>query len=444
VSESCITKGGGASAAPHGQTATAGHVDTGTFANCFLGWFINEAQARLAVLRRSAMFRGALVAAAVVSSPSVAHSSNRALQEDDVTATGVCADLDSNSVVDVNDLLIMLGAFGASTAGDINGDVATDVNDLLLLLGQFGSTCSSEAFRVCAPIWSGEDHACRGDHSYAGALYDGSVDSHVECQALCQADLACTGGSFFSGDTGTEQWNGAMQVAFSDGCYLFGAAGSWPGFDVCPEHWSIYSNPAVQSFECTHVNDAEVVYPYMQTLPQPPSCGEGYYVNAEWAREPPDWFHRSIVSGIIHREFGTNVIEYPVPFAWPCWLCQPGSYAGAGGCTSDNWFHGNMNFNEGWGRPTPTASEPCCVLCPVNTYDDDADSRTPCVACPAGKHTEMVGSVQCVNDACPTGQCGVAPLFTASPNSGVQCAASTATNCVRATVHRPAPHAHAH
>lgn len=339
----------------------------------------------------------------------------------------VCADLSTDGAVDVTDLLIMLGAFGSSTLGDIDGDGLSDVTDLLVLLGQFGSLCSSSP-RVCAPVWSGADHACRGDHSYVGAHFDGTVNNVAECQALCQADAACTGGSYFAGDSGTVQWNGELQVAFNDGCHLFGAAGSWPSFDVCPEHWSIYTNPAVQSFECSRTPHASVVYPYMENPPQTPSCGEGFYVNAEWARNPPDWFHRSIVSGIIHRDFGSTIIEYPVPFAWPCWLCQPGSFPGTG-CASAAWYHGDLNFNAGWGRPTPTTQEPCCVKCALNTYDDDLDSTTPCVACPAGKHTKAIGSAQCAMDACPAGQCGVAPLYTATPNSGVQCAASTAANC---------------
>ena len=62
-----------------------------------------------------------------------ADSARRRLQAD------VCADLDASGMVDVTDLLAMLGAFGTNADGDTNGDGATDVTDLLSLLAAFGS-----------------------------------------------------------------------------------------------------------------------------------------------------------------------------------------------------------------------------------------------------------------------------------------------------------------
>ena len=52
-------------------------------------------------------------------------------------------DVTGDMVVDVNDLLTLLGAFGQSgeSSADIDGDMAVDVNDLLGLLGAFGRTC---------------------------------------------------------------------------------------------------------------------------------------------------------------------------------------------------------------------------------------------------------------------------------------------------------------
>jgi hypothetical protein len=47
------------------------------------------------------------------------------------------ADLDGNCVVDVNDLLIVLGEWG-NPGGDITGDGTTDVDDLLALLAAWG------------------------------------------------------------------------------------------------------------------------------------------------------------------------------------------------------------------------------------------------------------------------------------------------------------------
>jgi hypothetical protein len=48
------------------------------------------------------------------------------------------ADLDGNGVVDVTDLLLLLGAWGTPDA-DITGDGITAVEDLLALLGAWGA-----------------------------------------------------------------------------------------------------------------------------------------------------------------------------------------------------------------------------------------------------------------------------------------------------------------
>ena len=52
-------------------------------------------------------------------------------------------DLDASGVVDLDDLLTVLGAFGDSDAGDANGDGATDLADLLLVLSVFGTSYAS-------------------------------------------------------------------------------------------------------------------------------------------------------------------------------------------------------------------------------------------------------------------------------------------------------------
>jgi hypothetical protein len=56
---------------------------------------------------------------------------------------GVPGDLNDDGVVDVFDLLILLGEWGpcgnpADCAADLNGDGAVDVFDLLMLLGHWG------------------------------------------------------------------------------------------------------------------------------------------------------------------------------------------------------------------------------------------------------------------------------------------------------------------
>ena len=156
-----------------------------------------------------------------------------------------CPDLNSDGEVNVSDCLLALSAFGGGTGGDIDGDGDTDVADILVLLGGFGRSCASEP-RTCNPPFAGADHPCRGDHSYVGAVFVNAASSAAACQAACLADVGCTGGSFFDGDQGTEQWRGMPRQAIqADGCHLYGAAGAWAHFHVCPEHWSIYSNPAV-------------------------------------------------------------------------------------------------------------------------------------------------------------------------------------------------------
>ena len=59
-------------------------------------------------------------------------------------AESVQGDINGDSIVDVADLLLLLGSYGSTAPEavvcDINTDGAIDVNDLLLLLGNYGST----------------------------------------------------------------------------------------------------------------------------------------------------------------------------------------------------------------------------------------------------------------------------------------------------------------
>eukprot|EP01043_Picozoa_sp_COSAG02_P028917 COSAG02_NODE_1776_length_10963_cov_3.430136_3_plen_553_part_00 len=61
----------------------------------------------------------------------------------DAPTSAVVGDINGDMIVDVNDLLLLLGSYGStSTAAlrnDVNGDGSIDVNDLLLLLGNFGN-----------------------------------------------------------------------------------------------------------------------------------------------------------------------------------------------------------------------------------------------------------------------------------------------------------------
>jgi hypothetical protein len=57
------------------------------------------------------------------------------------TYMGPClSDLDGADGIGVNDLLLLLNAWGTG-AGDIQGDGRTDVDDILLIIGGWGS-CS--------------------------------------------------------------------------------------------------------------------------------------------------------------------------------------------------------------------------------------------------------------------------------------------------------------
>ena len=60
---------------------------------------------------------------------------------------GCPGDVNSDGVVDVNDLLALLSAFGTTTdaGSDITGDGLVDVNDLLQCLSAFGNTCTAAA-----------------------------------------------------------------------------------------------------------------------------------------------------------------------------------------------------------------------------------------------------------------------------------------------------------
>ena len=55
---------------------------------------------------------------------------------DDASCLG---DINQDDVVDVSDLLLVIGAWGESGEADINGDGTVDVSDLLILIGAWGA-----------------------------------------------------------------------------------------------------------------------------------------------------------------------------------------------------------------------------------------------------------------------------------------------------------------
>ena len=58
-------------------------------------------------------------------------------------AAGLTGDITADGIVDVNDLLLMLGGYGNTGADaavcDVVPDLVCDVNDLLQLLGNYGA-----------------------------------------------------------------------------------------------------------------------------------------------------------------------------------------------------------------------------------------------------------------------------------------------------------------
>ena len=56
-------------------------------------------------------------------------------------------DVDGNSVVDIEDLLLLLANFGQSGDGDIDGSGLVTIDDLLMLLGSFEPSADPLLFR---------------------------------------------------------------------------------------------------------------------------------------------------------------------------------------------------------------------------------------------------------------------------------------------------------
>ena len=66
-------------------------------------------------------------------------------------ATQCTTDGNGDGVVDVTDLLGLLGQYGGAGSYDSNGNGAVDVSDLLALLGEYGRSCGGN---VCTGVFT--------------------------------------------------------------------------------------------------------------------------------------------------------------------------------------------------------------------------------------------------------------------------------------------------
>lgn len=125
-----------------------------------------------------------------------------------VSSSGCGSDMNSDGVIDVNDLLGVLSGFGSDGAdgSDINSDGVVDVNDLLGVLSDFGGTPSctsapSPAPAVPAPLWCPDSppQMCRMMCPEATACPAGQCNMRSgsccasECQAFVAEPAECNG-----------------------------------------------------------------------------------------------------------------------------------------------------------------------------------------------------------------------------------------------------------
>lgn len=113
-------------------------------------------------------------------------------------AGGCAEDLDSDGLVNVNDLLGILSFFGSDGAdgGDVDGNGVVDVNDLLQLLSAFGAECSGGgAGAAAAPCSYGED--CGGQQfTECGTMCPAECGSlpGIMCNMMCYNGFQCPNG----------------------------------------------------------------------------------------------------------------------------------------------------------------------------------------------------------------------------------------------------------
>jgi hypothetical protein len=120
----------------------------------------------------------------------------------DTSGSGCAEDLDSDGLVNVNDLLAILSAFGSdgTGGGDVDGNGTVDVNDLLQLLSAFGSECSGGGGggAVATPCAYGDD--CGGqEFTECGTMCPPTcgVMAGMMCNMMCYNGFQCANGLFW-------------------------------------------------------------------------------------------------------------------------------------------------------------------------------------------------------------------------------------------------------
>ena len=167
----------------------------------------------------------ALLAATAVAATGDVNDSRRQLQ------AAPCTDLNSDSVVNVSDLLLLLAAFGTSDAGDSNGDGVTDVADLLALLAAFGVPGQCSPGVSAQPITFSpvqfESRNCAYDlTAIATAGYVSPAQLYTDALAAFNACLQPDGYCTRTLQTGIELSNRGVCGTGGDGFYAIG----WNGF----------------------------------------------------------------------------------------------------------------------------------------------------------------------------------------------------------------------
>ncbi|MAU77255.1 MAG: hypothetical protein CL831_10400 [Crocinitomicaceae bacterium] len=191
--------------------------------------------------------------------PSACNYSNEASEEDGSciypeegdTCDSFCQeDLNSDGVITIQDLLLILSEFGCITAceNDITQDGYVSVDDLLLVLSEFGNSCEAEPEFSC-----GDDDISHEGYDYSTVLIGDQCWFSENCRYLPEVSPstivnATTPYYYVYGFEGTD-----VEVAKSTENYeTYGVLYNWPAVmteGICPTSWHMPSDEEWQSLE---------------------------------------------------------------------------------------------------------------------------------------------------------------------------------------------------